>query len=200
VLPPLWSQDGYVRAHGFAARAHQGQTLPGSDLPYVLHVQLVSMEVMAALTAEPGLRGDLAVQCALLHDVVEDTPVTVEQVEEAFGADVAAGVLALSKDPALPKGARMEDSLRRIRRQPHEIWVVKLADRITNMQPPPVNWTSAKAAEYRDEARRILDALGDASPMLAARLRHKIETYPLEPLPASPRPVGGLAPDTAGRP
>jgi (p)ppGpp synthase/HD superfamily hydrolase len=173
-----WSQDGYIRACRFAAHAHQGQCLPGSDLPYLVHVQLVSMEVMAVLGADPDLRGDLAVQVALLHDVIEDTTVTREEVEREFGAAVAAGVAALSKDPSLPKDARMGDSLDRIRRQPREVWVVKLADRITNLQKPPDHWTDAKVAAYRDEARQIHEALGEASPELAGRLLGKIAAYP----------------------
>jgi len=47
------------------------------------------------------------------------------------------GVSALSKDEAVPKEKELEDSLHRIREQPAEILMVKLADRITNLQPPP---------------------------------------------------------------
>ena len=173
-----WSQDEYTRAHRFAARAHQGQTLPGSDLPYLVHVQLVAMEVVAALEADPAMRGDLALSCALLHDVVEDTGIGPERVEREFGQAVADGVRALSKDPSLPKARRMDDSLRRICLQPPEVWLVKLADRVVNLQRPPSHWSAAKVAEYRGEARRILDALGEASPMLAARLERKIAAYP----------------------
>jgi (p)ppGpp synthase/HD superfamily hydrolase len=71
----------------------------------------------------------------------------------------------------------MEDSLRRIRQQPREVWRVKLADRITNLQPPPSYWTPEKRGKYRAEAVTILDALGEASPFLATRLRGKIEAY-----------------------
>ncbi|NTU80585.1 MAG: bifunctional (p)ppGpp synthetase/guanosine-3',5'-bis(diphosphate) 3'-pyrophosphohydrolase, partial [Chloroflexales bacterium] len=90
---------------------------------------------------------------------------------------VADGVLALSKDEALPKDERMPDSLRRIQAQPHAVWLVKLADRIVNMQPPPKHWQGDKIAAYKDEAHAILAALGAASPLLAARLAAKIEAY-----------------------
>lgn len=173
----MWSQDRYTAAARFAAAAHAGQTVPGTDLPYLLHVSLVAMEVGAALRAEPGHDEDLAIQCALLHDTIEDTAVTHAQLAAAFGPPVAGGVLALSKDEALPKDQRMPDSLRRIREQPRAIWLVKLADRIVNMQPPPQHWDAAKVAAYRAEARDILAALGAASPLLAARLAAKIEAY-----------------------
>jgi (p)ppGpp synthase/HD superfamily hydrolase len=50
-----------------------------------MHVSFVSMEVMAALLHEPEQDGNLAVQCALLHDVIEDTGVSYEDVKDVFG-------------------------------------------------------------------------------------------------------------------
>lgn len=72
----------------------------------------------------------------------------------------------------------MADSLRRIQAEPREVWMVKLADRISNLQPPPAHWTPAKIAAYRVEALAIADTLGAASPHLHARLRAKIADYP----------------------
>jgi (p)ppGpp synthase/HD superfamily hydrolase len=181
----MWSQDVYMAAARFAAQAHLGQTVPGADEPYLLHVTLVAMEVSAALRAEPGFDEDLAMQCALLHDTIEDTDVSYEQVVAAFSQAVADGVLALSKDPALPKEQQMPDSLRRITAQPREVWLVKLADRIVNLQPPPKYWQPDKIAAYGQEARSILVALGEASPFLAARLEAKIAAYGSSPSSSS---------------
>lgn len=173
-----WSPDVYLKAADFAARAHNAQKFPGSELPYLLHVTTVAAEVMAALACEPSEQPDLAVVCALLHDTVEDCGISSNALAEEFGAAVAAGVLALSKDPALPKDQGMADSLRRIQQQPREVWMVKLADRITNLQAPPHYWKPAKIAAYHAEALAIADALGAASPYLLARLRSKIAAYP----------------------
>ncbi|HEX8073160.1 MAG TPA: HD domain-containing protein [Pyrinomonadaceae bacterium] len=173
----IWSQEAYLKAWNFAARAHAGQTLPGSTLPYLNHVGGVAMEVMTAVALEPVAQPDLAVQCALLHDVIEDTGVSYEQLQSEFGPAVAAGVLALTKDAALPKAVRMRDSLARIRRQPREVWLVKLADRVTNLQPPPAHWPADKIARYRAEALEIHAALADAHAVLAERLRDKIARY-----------------------
>ncbi len=172
-----WSQDEYIKALKFAAEAHNGQKVPGTDLPYLFHISLVSMEVLSALAAEKLIDGNVAVQCAVLHDVIEDTATSYEQVVEFFGCQVANGVLALTKNDDLPKSDEMADSLNRIRLQPKEVWMVKLADRITNLQPPPGHWTLEKKKKYQAEAAMILDALGDASPYLAARLRGKIAAY-----------------------
>lgn len=172
-----WSQDTYIKACTFAAHAHQGQRVPGTDLPYLVHLSLVSMEVVAALPARPDADADLAVQCAWLHDTIEDTATSYDDLAQAFGVRVADGVLALTNNAALEKHVQMADSLGRIRLQPKEVWMVKLADRITNLQPPPPHWTMAKAAKYRDEALEIHAALRDADAALAARLWAKTETY-----------------------
>ncbi|OGP90126.1 MAG: phosphohydrolase [Deltaproteobacteria bacterium RBG_16_47_11] len=172
-----WSQDKYIEAYWFAADAHRNQTVPGTDLPYIIHPTLVSMEVIAALDMELGRDEDLAVQCALLHDVIEDRGVNYEQVKSDFGEAVAKGVLALSKDKKLAKRLQLGDSLSRIKLQPREVWMVKLADRITNLRPPPNFWTGAKIARYREEAHRIYQVLKDASPVLSTRLMAKIDAY-----------------------
>jgi len=172
-----WSQEIYRQAYRFAAEAHQGQKYPGTDLPYLMHLSFVSMEIIAALNFEQDRDGDLAVQCALLHDVVEDTAVDYDDVAAVFGKKVAAGVSALTKDETLPKEERMPDSLRRIRQQPYEIWMVKLADRITNLAPPPPYWNREKIAQYKAEAVEIHNALKGASDYLARRLIQKISEY-----------------------
>ena len=180
----MWSPDSYLVTWNYAAHMHGEQKVPGTELPYVVHVGAVAMEVMTALAqgsraassrvADP----DLAVQCSLLHDVIEDTPAIYADVAARFGVAVADGVLALTKNTALPdKSAQMTDSLARIRQQPLEVWMVKLADRITNLQPPPPHWDNAKIAAYRAEAGTILAALGEADEWLAARLREKIARY-----------------------
>ncbi len=55
--------------------------------------------------------------------------------------------------------------------------MVKLCDRITNLQPPPKHWDKAKIAKYQNEARLILEQLGVSSPFLADRLNIKIANY-----------------------
>lgn len=175
----MWSQERFLEAWNFAAEAHAGQTVPGTSRAYINHVGSVAMEVMAAISRRGDVRDpDLALQCALLHDVVEDTGVSEDEIRERFGGTVAAGVAALTKLPELgDKSEKMRDSLARIRQQPREVWMVKLADRITNLQAPPAHWDADKRSRYRREALHILDQLGDACPVLAARLRDKIERY-----------------------
>ena len=177
IIQLAWTQDEYIRAYLFAANAHLGQTMPDSELPYIIHVSMVSMEIIAALQVEPGYDGDLAIKCALLHDVLEDTGITSTQITNEFGFRVADGILALTKDRHVEKTRQIEESLRRILMQPKEVWMVKMADRITNLRPPPVSWSYDKIQEYHKDAIKIFDALKSASPYLATRLYAKIKAY-----------------------
>ena len=162
----------------FAAEAHGDQKVPGTELPYLTHIGNVMQEVMAACENSYVEQPDLAVQCAILHDVIEDTPTAVDNVEALFGPQVTAGVLALTKDKSMPtKQEQMVDSLNRIQKQPHEVWIVKMADRISNLRYPPHYWSVEKAAAYRTEAQLIWDSLHEANDYLADRLADKIEAY-----------------------
>jgi (p)ppGpp synthase/HD superfamily hydrolase len=172
-----WSQEKYTKAFWFAAKAHNGQLVPGTDLPYIMHISLVSMEVLACLCAETFQDGDLAVQCALLHDLIEDTTVTFEAITHEFGEKIGHGVLALTKSAVIGKEYQMQECLQRIRKEPVEVWIVKLADRITNLAPPPAGWGKNKIKQYREEAIQIYQALGEASQYLSKRLESKIEEY-----------------------
>ena len=180
---PAWSPDLYNEALRFAAEAHGDQKVPGTEVSYIMHLCQVCQEAMGAVLADATLRGDLVMQCALLHDTIEDTAISREEVDHAFGAEVAGGVDALSKRDHGPNGEawtkaqKMADSLARIRTQAREVWVVKLADRITNLQTPPAHWSTEKIARYHAEAEQILAALGEASAHLSARLEAKLEAY-----------------------
>lgn len=177
LMHPSWSQDTYIRAYRFAASAHRWQLVPGTSIPYIMHLSFVAMEIIAASAAAEVSDGDLAVQCALLHDVLEDTLVRYDRVEATFGDAVARGVLALTVNKKLPKPEQMPECLGRIRAQPREIWMVKLVDRITNLQPPPKHWPKPRVREYHREAQVIHAALKEASPFLADRLSLKISEY-----------------------
>jgi len=124
---------------------------------------------------------DLAVQCAILHDTMEDQSITYAELSKRFSSAVADGVRALSKSNELPKAERMRDSIARIQQQPAAVWCVKLADRISNLHSAPSSWTAEKAASYRAEAITILDALRPANRILGSRLETLIASYPNSP-------------------
>jgi (p)ppGpp synthase/HD superfamily hydrolase len=176
-MSAMWSPDRFASTLDFAATAHGEQKITGSGRPYVVHLVKVAAEVLNAWTESRDFDVELAVTCALLHDSMEDAGVTREQLAARFGEAVASGVQALTKDHQLEKSVRMGDSLRRLQSQPRAVQVVKLADRITNLEPPPSSWTKEKRLAYRDEARLIGEALGSAHAGLAARLEARRQAY-----------------------
>lgn len=173
--------DRMLDAWDFAATAHKDQRVPGTDMPYLKHLGMVTMELYSAHSCDPVPDLPLAVVCAILHDSIEDQGVSWQTLVDRFGADVADGVAALSKNPALPKAQAMADSLDRILLQPAAVWCVKLADRISNLRGAPPSWSTGRIEAYRAEARHILAMLGGANATLAARLARKIEIYPAMP-------------------
>lgn len=173
-----WDQDKYLKAWNFVSFIHNDQKIPGKDIPYINHLGLVTMEASAAIASGGIQDPNLLILCALLHDSIEDTPTSYEDIMNEFGKDVADGVLALTKDKELPlKEEQMQDSINRIKQQPKAVWMVKLCDRITNLQPPPKHWNKEKITKYQREARFILKAVGSANELLANRLQHKIDAY-----------------------
>lgn len=177
-----WCPDKYTKTWNFATVAHDGQTYGSSEkgnrVAYLNHIGNVSAEVMWGLQAENSYDENLAVQCAILHDVIEDTKYTYENIVSQFGEKVANGVLALTKNEQLgTKQEQMQDSLNRILRQPQEVWMVKLADRICNLQSIPHYWTPKKIQYYKEEAILIHDTLKKGNPLLAERLVEKIQKY-----------------------
>ncbi|MFN8416751.1 MAG: HD domain-containing protein [Cytophagaceae bacterium] len=173
------TQTLYQRTILFATAKHleKNQTIPGTELPYVVHLSNVAMEILLAAPHSTDFNIDLAVQVALLHDTLEDTSTTFHELETTFGKEVADGVAALTKDDSLAKELKMQDSLSRIKQQPKEIQVVKLADRITNLQKPPAHWSPSKIAEYKKEAEVIVEQLKGSNAYLENRLCDKIEEY-----------------------
>lgn len=175
----MFSQENYIEVLNFAALAHGEQKTP-KGLPYLAHITCVAMEVINACEKSQleQNKTDLAISCALLHDVIEDTNITYNEIYVKFGDKIANGVEALTKDKTKStKQEQMKDSLERLLAQPYEIQMVKLADRITNLGIPPKHWDSEKMKKYQEEAALILSCLKNSNIYLAKRLEEKIEEY-----------------------
>ena len=122
------------RAILFAVRAHAGTERRGKGFPYIVH-PMEAMEIVATMTADQEL-----LAAAALHDTVEDTDVTVEQLRAEFG-DRIAGLVAAESD-AFVEGVSEEDSwharkqaaIDRLARAPHDAKMVALGDKLSNMR------------------------------------------------------------------
>lgn len=109
-------QSKCQQAIKFATLKHleEGQKVPGSNLPYVVHLSNVAMEILIAASHSDSFDLGFAMQIALLHDTLEDTSTEFGEIEKSFGIDVAEAVLALTKNSELPKDQQMRDSLYKI--------------------------------------------------------------------------------------
>ncbi|REJ37683.1 MAG: phosphohydrolase [Bacillota bacterium] len=120
--------DRLSAAVEFAIRAHGGQTRKGKDVPYITHPLAVALSLARAGCAED------VVIAGLLHDVVEDTSVTLEEVRDHFGPAVAEIVAACSEDKRLPWEERKARMLETLTHAPLAVKLVACADKLHNIR------------------------------------------------------------------
>ena len=171
------TQTLYQKAIKFAGEKHKNQLVPGTKSNYIMHLSNVAMEIIIASYNTNNFDTDFAIQVALLHDILEDTKTEFTDLKSKFGFPVADAVHALTKKAHLPKEQQMQDSLDRVKKLQSEVWAVKLADRITNLQHPPSHWNTDKKQKYLDQAKLILKELNGGNDYLAKRLENKIIEY-----------------------
>lgn len=171
-------QEIYQDTLKFAAEKHADQKVPGTNSNYLLHISNVAMEVLIAYSVEKSFDISFAIQVAILHDTIEDTSTDFLELEQNFGTRVAKAVDALTKNDNLnSKREKIQDSLNRINELEDEVGLVKIADRITNLQKPPTTWNQEKINNYYNEAIFISENLKNKNPFLNNRLLEKIEEY-----------------------
>lgn len=176
----MTTQSTYQKAMKFAAEAHAQQTVPGSSANYLLHISNVVMEIIMAHHNEPTFDLEFAIQVGALHDILEDVEdITEEVLLENFSIEVVEAVKTLTKDDRIKdKELKLLDSLDRTASSKFkEASIVKLADRITNLQPPPPHWSQKKCEAYAEQAKIILSKFGASHLYLSTRLKNLINFY-----------------------
>jgi (p)ppGpp synthase/HD superfamily hydrolase len=147
----LMSTDLVRLAHAadYAARQHIAQRRKGSRAePYVNHLTEV-----AALLAEATDGGDVVLLMGgLLHDTLEDTDATYEDLVQRFGPDVAALVAEVTDDKSLPKEERKRLQIEKTAAKSQRAKLLKLADKTSNLRSlvasPPEGWPPARLRDY----------------------------------------------------
>ena len=175
----MWDSKNVNNAIFFATEKHKGQVMKQpKNMPYSAHFFGVAMNAiqLAAQSQEP-VDWDLLICAAILHDTLEDTSATKEELEQIFGKRIADGVSALTKNKKLPKSEQMRDSLNRIKQQPFEIAIVKIADSMFNIRDRVENWSEEKQEQYKEEARLISAELGELFLPAKEALEEQIEKY-----------------------
>jgi guanosine-3',5'-bis(diphosphate) 3'-pyrophosphohydrolase len=153
----LYSELEILRAVHFAADKHRDQRRKDAESsPYINH----PIEVAETLARVGGISDLAALQAAVLHDTIEDTETSVDELEEAFGAEVRDLVQEVTDDKSLSKQERKQ---RQIEHAPHlsdRAKMIKLADKICNTRDvaraPPSNWSMQRRSDYLDWSEAVV--------------------------------------------
>ncbi len=146
-----------ARALDFAARKHRDQRRKGAAAePYINHLAEVAW-LVAEVTAG---RDPVVVVAALLHDTIEDTKTTAEELAREFGPEVAAVVVEVTDDKRLPKAERKRLQVENAPHKSPRAKLIKIADKTSNLRAilasPPVDWDAARKREYFEWAARVV--------------------------------------------
>jgi (p)ppGpp synthase/HD superfamily hydrolase len=170
-----------AEAYQFAADKHVGQRRKGeAEEPYVNHLTEVA-DLVARATG--GADVELVI-AAVLHDTVEDTETTFEEIAARFGPRVADLVAEVTDDKTLPKSERKRLQIDHAAHASPGAKVIKLADKTSNLRAmafsPPKGWPAARRAEYLDWSRKVVAGCRGANAWLEgqfdAAARHLTET------------------------
>lgn len=162
----------------FASLAHKNQKMIEPEVPYLTHLIGVASNVLEAYyNGREQFDLDYALKLALLHDVIEDTEYTYEDIKERFGEKIANGVLKLTKNESLKYEEQIKEALTRIVKGEKEVQIVKLADRTYNMKSSPLSWNDKKKVQYLIDAKLIYTTLKSSSEYLANKLKDRIDNY-----------------------
>jgi guanosine-3',5'-bis(diphosphate) 3'-pyrophosphohydrolase len=156
-----------LRATAFAAHKHRDQRRKDAAAsPYINH----PIGLANILLVEGGISDPVVLAAALLHDTIEDTETTPEELEAQFGTEVAAVVSEVTDDKSLPKAERKERQIEHASHSSHRAKLVKLADKIANLRDiigsPPADWSLDRKREYFEWANRVVAGLRGAHPRL----------------------------------
>lgn len=158
-----------IKATQFAADKHRNQRRKDADAsPYINH----PIALASILCNEGSVENPVILCAALLHDTIEDTDTTSQELVETFGAEITNVVLEVTDDKSLAKEVRKEEQVRHAPHISTEAKLVKLADKICNLRDilasPPADWSAERKQGYFDWAARVVAGLRGVHPGLEA--------------------------------
>ena len=163
----------------FAAKKHRDQRRMDEDAtPYINH----PIELAELLVNEGNISDTNVLAAAILHDTVEDTETTPQELENVFGFEIANIVMEVTDDKKLPKADRKRLQIENAAHCSRPAKLVKLADKICNLRDmgrnPPANWSLERKQEYFDWAAEVVFQIRGIHPTMEALFD---EIYQLRP-------------------
>ncbi|HSW09201.1 MAG TPA: HD domain-containing protein [Aquabacterium sp.] len=149
-----------LRASMFAAHKHRDQRRKDVNAsPYINH----PLSLACVLANEGGVTDAATLCAALLHDTIEDTDTSAEELAREFGAEIAGLVGEVTDDKTLQKAERKRLQIEHAATISDKAKRVKLADKICNLRDvadsPPAGWSLDRKREYFDWAKAVIDRL-----------------------------------------
>lgn len=159
-----------IEAINFAAKKHRKEKRKGADgEPYINH----PLEVLNLLTSVGKVVDFDVLIAAVLHDTIEDTETTEDEIKKLFGAKVSKMVAELTDDKSLPKAERKQLQIEHAPVASTGAKQIKLADKISNigdiLENPPDGWSDKRRLEYIDWGEKIVAGLRGANKNLEKR-------------------------------
>jgi GTP diphosphokinase / guanosine-3',5'-bis(diphosphate) 3'-diphosphatase len=156
-----------LKAFKFAAFKHRDQRRKDERAsPYINH----PIAVAETLWETGGIRDVTTLVAGILHDIIEDTDTSPEELEQEFGAEVCNLVKELTDDKELPNTVRKRLQLENIANLSRRARYVRIADKISNVEDivhsPPARWSLERREEYVIWAGKVIDGLRGANQAL----------------------------------
>ena len=156
-----------IQAIAFAANKHRNQRRKDADAsPYINH----PIALADVLANEGGVTDETVLIAAILHDTIEDTETTAEELTAIFGEMITTIVLEVTDDKALPKAERKRLQIEHAPTISAAAKLVKLADKICYLRDivasPPEKWSLERRQAYFDWAKAVVNGLRGIHPEL----------------------------------
>jgi guanosine-3',5'-bis(diphosphate) 3'-pyrophosphohydrolase len=154
-----------LKAITFAAEKHKYQRRKGfNQVPYINHPLKV-----CKLLSDCGEEDEILLVGAILHDVIEDTDSTTDEIIKEFGEDTCKLVLEVTDDKEVSKSERKEFQINNAPLSSLNARKLKIADKICNMRDIisyPLDWSMERKLNYLKWAKKVFDACGNVNPLL----------------------------------
>jgi len=165
-----------LRAATFASNKHRAQRRKDAEAsPYINH----PLSVAYVLAHDGGVQDESLLVAALLHDTVEDTETTPDELEQAFGPTVRGIVDEVTDDKSLRKKERKALQIEHARGASPAAKQLKIADKICNIRDivdsPPADWSESRKAEYLSWTEQVVQGCRGVNPALDAVYDRAIE-------------------------
>jgi len=168
-----------LKATQFSALKHQNQKRKDGKTPYVIH----PISVAVILSEIGGIDDEEVLSAALLHDTIEDTDTTADEIDREFGSNISSIVEELTDNKELSYSERKQFQIDHASDLSKEATLVKIADKTSNVtdliNEKPTDWDAARCKEYIDWAEAVINRCQKVNMNLENHFYNLVNSYRL---------------------